>query len=107
MSKVIHISDSEFQKEVMESKTLALVVFWAEWCGPCKLMAPVIDNVSNDFSGKLRVFKMNIDENQLTPPKYGIRGIPSMFLVRDGVIEEKKIGSLNQSHLYSLITCLL
>ncbi len=100
---VHHITDATFEKEVLESTTPVLVDYWAEWCGPCKMIAPILDEVAGEYADQLKVTKLNIDENQLTPPKYGIRGIPTLMLFKNGNIEATKVGALSKSQLTAFI----
>ena len=97
------VSDATFDKEVLESGNPVLVDFWAEWCGPCKMIAPILDEVAKEYSGRLKVAKLNIDENQATPPKYGIRGIPTLMLFKNGAVEATKVGALSKSQLTAFI----
>lgn len=96
---ITHISDSTFEEEVLNSSTPVLVDYWAEWCGPCKAIGPVLEDVAPGYSGKVKIVKMNIDENPNTPPKYGIRSIPTLMLFKNGTVESTKVGSLNKSQL--------
>ena len=96
---ITHISDSTFEEEVLNSSTPVLVDYWAEWCGPCKAIGPVLEDVAPGYSGKVKIVKMNIDENPNTPPKYGIRSIPTLMLFNNGTVESTKVGSLNKSQL--------
>ena len=98
-----HVTDANFDAEVLQSATPVLVDYWAEWCGPCKMIAPVLDEVANEYGDKLKVVKLNIDENQSTPPKYGIRGIPTLMLFKNGNIEATKVGALSKSQLTAFI----
>ena len=98
-----HISDDSFQKEVLDSELPVLVDYWAEWCGPCKMIAPILDEVAQEYSGKLKIAKLNIDDNQLTPPKFGIRGIPTLMLFKGGNAEATKVGALSKSQLTAFI----
>ena len=81
---IIHVSDDSFEQEVLQSEMPVLIDYWAEWCGPCKMIAPVLDEVASEYADKVRVAKLNIDENPATPPKYGIRGIPTLMLFKNG-----------------------
>jgi thioredoxin 1 len=94
-----HISDENFQQAVLESDLPVLVDYWAEWCGPCKMIAPILDEVARDYGDKIRVVKVNVDENQSVPAKYGIRGIPTLMLFRNGAVVDTKVGALSKSQL--------
>ena len=91
--------DKNFEADVLKSEKPVLVDFWAEWCGPCKTLAPILDKVAKDYAGKLQVVKVNIDENPETPAKYSVRGIPTLMLFKDGNIEATKVGDLSESQL--------
>ncbi|MEA9391003.1 thioredoxin TrxA [Acerihabitans sp. TG2] len=97
--KIIHVSDDSFEKDVLQAKGLFLVDFWAEWCGPCKMIAPILTEIADEFEGKLTIAKLNIDENPATAPKYGIRGIPTLLLFKDGEVVATKVGALSRSQL--------
>ena len=104
MSEHIHyVTDANFESEVLQSSSPVLVDYWAEWCGPCKMIAPILDEVAKEYNGKLKVAKLNIDENQDTPAKYGIRGIPTLMLFKGGNIEATKVGALSKSQLTAFI----
>ncbi|WP_346285929.1 thioredoxin TrxA [Zoogloea sp.] len=104
MSEHIHyVTDANFESEVLQSASPVLVDYWAEWCGPCKMIAPILDEVAKEYGGKLKVAKLNIDENQETPAKYGIRGIPTLMLFKGGNIEATKVGALSKSQLAAFI----
>ncbi|AVR88102.1 thioredoxin TrxA [Thauera aromatica] len=104
MSEHIHyVTDGSFEAEVLQSQIPVLVDYWAEWCGPCKMIAPILDDVAKDYAGKLKVAKLNIDENQETPAKYGIRGIPTLMLFKGGNVEATKVGALSKSQLTAFI----
>ena len=94
-----HISDSSFDQDVLKSDTPVLVDFWAEWCGPCKMIAPILDEVSRDYDGRLQVAKVNVDENQALPAKFGVRGIPTLILFKNGAQVATKVGAASKSQL--------
>jgi thioredoxin 1 len=96
---VLHVSDSEFSETVLKAAGPVLVDYWAEWCGPCKMIAPVLDAIAEEYAGKLTVVKVNIDENPQTPQHYGVRGIPTLMLFKDGEVEATKVGALTKSEL--------
>jgi thioredoxin 1 len=100
---ILHVTDASFKNEVLESGTPVLVDYWAEWCGPCKMIAPILDEVAKEYGGKLKVAKLNIDENPKTPGEYGIRGIPTLILFKGGNVEATKIGALSKSQLTAFI----
>ena len=100
---ITHLSDAVFEQEVLQSQLPVLVDYWAEWCGPCKMIAPILDDISKEYAGRLKVAKLNIDDNQQTPPKYGIRGIPTLMLFKNGNVEATKVGALSKSQLTAFI----
>jgi thioredoxin 1 len=100
---ITHTSDASFNADVIEADTLVLVDYWAEWCGPCKMIAPILDEVSKDYEGKVRVTKMNVDENRDVPAKYGIRGIPTLMLFKGGELAATKVGALSKAQLTAFI----
>jgi thioredoxin 1 len=104
MSEHIHyVTDDTFEAEVLQSQQPVLVDYWAEWCGPCKMIAPILDEIANEYSGKLKVAKVNIDDNQATPAKFGIRGIPTLMIFKNGNVEATKVGALSKSQLAAFI----
>ena len=104
MSDLIqHVSDDSFEQDVLKAQGPVLVDYWAEWCGPCKMIAPILDDVSRDYEGRLKVVKLNIDQNEQTPPKFGIRGIPPLMLFKDGEVVATKVGALAKSQLTAFI----
>ena len=94
-----HVTDDSFDPEVLQSATPVLVDYWAEWCGPCKMIAPILDEVAREYSGRLKVAKLNIDQNPGTAPKYGIRGIPTLLLFKNGEVAATKVGALSKGQL--------
>jgi len=104
MSEHIHyVTDDTFEAEVLQSSVAVLVDYWAEWCGPCKNIAPILDEVAQEYAGRLKVAKLNIDENQATPPKFGIRGIPTLMIFKNGNVEATKVGAVSKSQLTAFI----
>jgi len=103
MSSISHVTDASFEQEVLKASSPVLVDFWAEWCGPCKMIGPVLEEISGEYAGKLKVAKLNIDENPQTPPKYGIRGIPTLMLFKNGQVEATKVGAVSKSQLAAFI----
>jgi thioredoxin 1 len=104
MSDLIqHVSDDSFEQDVLKAQGPVLVDYWAEWCGPCKMIAPILEDVAVEYAGKLKITKLNIDENQATPPKFGIRGIPTLMLFVGGEVKSTKVGALSKSQLTAFI----
>lgn len=100
MSDLIkHVSDDSFQKDVIESEQPVLVDYWAPWCGPCRMIAPVLEDIAGGYTGKLQIVKLNIDENPETAPKYGVRGIPTLMLFRSGEVAATKVGAASKAEL--------
>jgi thioredoxin 1 len=102
-SDIVYVTDDSFETEVLQSEVPVLVDYWAEWCGPCKMIAPILDEIVGEYAGKLKVAKLNIDENTATPPKYGIRGIPTLMIFKNGDVEATKVGALSKSQLTAFI----
>lgn len=100
---IIQLSDSTFEQEVLKSGTPVLVDYWAEWCGPCKMIAPLLEEIATEFADRLIVGKLNIDENPGVPPRYGIRGIPTLMLFKAGAVEATKVGALSKSQLTAFL----
>ena len=101
--KILHVSDASFEADVLKVSGPVLVDYWAEWCGPCKMIAPILDEVAESYDGRLTVAKLNIAENADTPPKFGIRGIPTLMLFKDGQVVATKVGALSKSQLTAFI----
>ncbi|OKO48222.1 MULTISPECIES: thioredoxin TrxA [unclassified Pseudomonas] len=98
-----HVTDATFEAEVLKADGPVLVDYWAEWCGPCKMIAPVLDDIATTYAGKLTIAKLNIDENQGTPAKHGVRGIPTLMLFKNGNVEATKVGALSKSQLQAFL----
>jgi thioredoxin 1 len=101
--KILYLTDDTFEEEVLKSSAPVLVDYWAEWCGPCKMIAPILDEIASEYNCKIKVAKLNIDDNPQTPPKYGIRGIPTLMLFKNGNVEATKVGALSKSQLTAFI----
>ena len=101
--RIKHISDASFESDVLQADKPVLVDYWAEWCGPCKMIAPILDEVAVSYEGKLQVAKMNVDENRDIPAKFGIRGIPTLMLFKDGQLAATKVGAMSKSQLTAFI----
>jgi thioredoxin 1 len=102
-SDIVYVTDDSFEEDVLKSEIPVLVDYWAEWCGPCKMIAPILEEIVGEYAGKLKVAKLNIDENSATPPKFGIRGIPTLMIFKDGDVEATKVGALSKSQLTAFI----
>lgn len=100
---IVHVTDETFDRDVLNADRPVLVDYWAEWCGPCKMINPILEEISEEYAGKLTIAKLNIDENPSTPPKYGIRGIPTLMLFKDGNVEATKVGAVSKSQLSAFI----
>ncbi len=100
---IVYVTDTSFDQEVLKSSGAVLVDFWAEWCGPCKMIGPILEEIASEYNGKLKIAKLNIDENPNTPPKYGIRGIPTLMLFKSGNVEATKVGAVSKSQLSAFI----
>ena len=100
---IINTSDATFESDVLKSDKPVLLDFWAEWCGPCKMIAPILDELAGDYADRLQIAKLNIDENPQTPPKFGIRGIPTLILFKNGTVEAQKVGAVSRSQLAAFL----
>lgn len=98
-----YVTDDTFAPEVLQAQLPTLVDYWAEWCGPCRMIAPILDEVAKEYAGRINVAKVNVDENQQTPQKYGVRGIPTLMLFKNGNVEATKVGALSKSQLTAFI----
>ena len=105
--EIVHISDESFEQEVTSAQVPVLVDFWAAWCGPCKMIAPILDELIGQYEGKIKICKMDVDANKETPAKYGIRGIPTLMIFKDGNLEATKVGALSKSQLVEFINASL
>jgi thioredoxin 1 len=100
---IVHTSDSEWDSDVLKADKPVLVDYWAEWCGPCKMIAPILDEIADEYGDRLKICKLDIDANQETPPKYGIRGIPTLMLFKDGDVAATKVGAMSKSQLAAFL----
>jgi thioredoxin 1 len=100
---IVHTTDATFEQDVLKSDVPVLLDFWAEWCGPCKAIAPILDEISTEYAGKVRIAKINIDHNRQTPQKYGVRGIPTLLLFKNGTVEAQQVGLVAKSKLATLL----
>jgi len=101
--KILHLSDANFEEKVLKATGPVLVDYWAEWCGPCKMIAPILESIATEYQGKVTVAKLNIDDNPATPQRYGVRGIPTLMLFRDGEQLATKVGALTKSQLTAFL----
>jgi thioredoxin 1 len=101
--KILYLNDDDFDDKVLKASGPVLVDYWAEWCGPCKMIAPVLEEIAKDYEGKLTIAKLNIDDNPSTPQRYGVRGIPTLMLFKNGEVEATKVGALSKSQLSSFL----
>jgi len=100
---VVYVTDETFEQEILKAEGSVLVDYWADWCGPCKMIAPILEEIAEEYAGKVKVTKLNIDENPETPPKYGIRGIPTLMLFKNGNVEATKVGAMSKSQLAAFL----
>jgi thioredoxin 1 len=102
-NNTVPVTDNSFESDVVQSKTPVLVDFWAQWCGPCKAIAPILDDIAKQFEGKIKIAKLDVDQNPATPPKFGVRGIPTLILFKDGQVKATQVGLLSKAELTSFI----
>ena len=100
---VVHVTDANFDQEVMKSATPVLVDFWAPWCGPCKAIAPMLDQLAGEYAGRLKVVKVNVDDNPMAPQRFGVRGIPNLIIVKGGEVKDQIIGAVPKAHLVKAV----
>jgi thioredoxin 1 len=100
---IVHTTDATFDRDVLKSEKPVLLDFWAEWCGPCKMIAPILDDIAKEYADRVTIAKLNIDENPATPPKFGIRGIPTLILFKNGTVEAQKVGAVTKSQLAAFL----
>ncbi len=103
MNNIVTITDTTFENEVIESKTPVLVDFWAQWCGPCKAIAPILEDLAQKYQGKIKIGKLDVDNNPGTPPKFGVRGIPTLILFKDGQVQATQVGLLSKNELMAFL----
>lgn len=103
MSNIIHVTDDQFEEKVLQSKIPVLVDFWAEWCGPCKMIAPILDEIAMEYAGKIKICKVDVDSNPETAAKFNVRGIPTLLILKNGVVEATKVGALSKGQLTEFI----
>ena len=101
--QIVHVSDSSFEQDVLKSNVPVLLDFWAEWCGPCKMIAPILDQIAAEYAGRVVVAKMNVDENPRTPMKFNVRGIPTLILFKNGLLEGQKIGAVRKADVAAFL----
>jgi len=101
--RIVHVTDDSFEQEILQASKPVLVDYWADWCGPCKMIASVLDEIADEYEGRVRIAKLNIDDNPNTPPRYGIRGIPTLMLFKEGEVEATKVGTVSKSQLTAFI----
>ena len=101
--KIVHVTDASFDQEVLKSPTPVLIDFWAPWCAPCRAIAPIIDDLAGEYSGRLKVVKINVDDNPQTPGRYGVRGIPNLLIIKGGQVKEQIIGAVAKATLVKAV----
>ena len=101
--KIIHVTDASFEQEVLKSPEPVLIDFWAPWCGPCRAIAPIVEDLANEYTGRLKVVKINVDDNPQTPARYGVRGIPNLLIIKGGQVKEQIVGAVPKGHLVKAV----
>ena len=104
---IVHVTDASFEADVLQSDTPALVDFWAEWCGPCKMIAPILSEVADEYAGKIKICKVNVDDNPETAAKFNVRGIPTLLVFKNGTVEATKVGALSKAQLVQFVSGLI
>ena len=104
---IVHVTDASFEADVLQSDTPALVDFWAEWCGPCKMIAPILNEVADEYAGKIKICKVNVDDNPETAAKFNVRGIPTLLVFKNGTVEATKVGALSKAQLVEFVNGLI
>ena len=102
-ANVTHVTDANFEQEVLKSTTPVLIDFWAPWCGPCRAIAPIVEELAGEYAGRLKVVKVNVDDNPMTPGRYGVRGIPNLLIIKGGEVKEQIVGAVPKSHLVKAV----
>lgn len=105
--KIVHVTDASFEKEVLESDKPVLIDFWAPWCGPCRAIAPVVEELANDYDGRLKVVKINVDDNPATPARFGVRGIPNLVVIKSRQVKDQIVGAVPKAHLVRAVEAAL
>jgi thioredoxin len=102
-ANVTHVTDANFEQEVLKSPTPVLIDFWAPWCGPCRAIAPIVDELAGEYAGRLKVVKVNVDDNPMTPSRFGVRGIPNLLIIKGGEVKEQIVGAVPKAHLVKAV----
>ena len=102
-ANVTHVTDANFEQEVLKSTTPVLIDFWAPWCGPCKAIAPILDELAGEYAGRLKVVKVNVDDNPMTPSRFGVRGIPNLLIIKGGEVKQQIVGAVPKAHLVKAV----